>query len=177
MHFYSSYSLRKGRHPWTGGSRASTTGRRPPVNESRPVPPRRSSSAQRSMRLIGRGSSRLPFLTALSSMRVSYGGDMVHRSGHLPAISTATQDPARKRVGWSSTSTSAPAILLRMGTPQNWSVNLPARFETIPSRPSWQALANTSAPSADRASLNRMLPMPWTTRESSFRFFSQRALF
>ena len=33
---------------------------------------------------------------------------------------------------------------------------LPARFDTIPSRPSLQALANTSAPSADRASLNRI---------------------
>jgi hypothetical protein len=29
------------------------------------------------MRWLGRGSSRLPFLTALSSMRVSYGGDTV----------------------------------------------------------------------------------------------------
>jgi hypothetical protein len=36
---------------------------------------------------------------------------------------------------------------------------LPARFETIPSRPSSHALANTSAPSATRASLNRM---QWT---------------
>jgi hypothetical protein len=39
---------------------------------------------------------------------------------------------------------------------------LPERFDTIPSRPSLQALANTSAPSADRASLNRMLSTPWT---------------
>jgi hypothetical protein len=32
---------------------------------------------------------------------------------------------------------------------------LPARFGTIPSRPSSHALANTSAPSATRASLNK----------------------
>ncbi len=38
---------------------------------------------------------------------------------------------------------------------------LPARFDTIPSRPSSQALAKTSAPSA-RASPNRILPTPAT---------------
>jgi hypothetical protein len=39
---------------------------------------------------------------------------------------------------------------------------LPARFETIPSRLSAQALANTTAPSAARASLNRSLSAPST---------------
>jgi hypothetical protein len=43
---------------------------------------------------------------------------------------------------------------------------LPARFETIPSRPSSQALANTHAPSATRASLNRMQSTPATRGET-----------
>jgi len=46
---------------------------------------------------------------------------------------------------------------------------LPARFDTIPSKPISQALANTSAPSATRASLNRMLPTPATSGESAAR--------
>jgi len=46
---------------------------------------------------------------------------------------------------------------------------LPARFDTIPSRPSSQALANTSAPSAAKASLNRMLSTPATSGESAAR--------
>ncbi len=44
-----------------------------------------------------------------------------------------------------------------------------ARFDTIPSRPSSQALANTSAPSATRASLNRMQWTPATRGESAAR--------
>jgi hypothetical protein len=46
---------------------------------------------------------------------------------------------------------------------------LPARFKTIPSRPSWQASANTSAPSATRASLNRMQWTPATSGDSAAR--------
>jgi hypothetical protein len=46
---------------------------------------------------------------------------------------------------------------------------LPARFDTIPSRPSSQALANTSAPSAAKASLNRMPATPATRGESAAR--------
>jgi hypothetical protein len=46
---------------------------------------------------------------------------------------------------------------------------LPTRFETIPSRPISQALANTIAPSADKASLNKMPAMPATNRESASR--------
>ena len=37
---------------------------------------------------------------------------------------------------------------------------LPLRFDTIRSKPISQALVNTSAPSAARASLNRMPSMP-----------------
>jgi hypothetical protein len=46
---------------------------------------------------------------------------------------------------------------------------LPARFETIPSRPSLQALAKTSAPSATKASLNRMQSTPGTSGQSAAR--------